>query len=155
IGDGTVKQDQVVLSFFGEEKRELAPAFAEYVNTLVEPLTMKARRYEIAPTFIDERDEARVSSTRLHSIIKEYGLAEIKHHVPEAVFKGSEDMQRGFLQALFTADGSFQDGGPKGGSVRLASNHIPLMEGVQQVLLNFGIASRIYRNRREAGYREL
>lgn len=155
IGDGTVKSDQVVLSFFGDEKRELAPMFAEYVNDLVEPITMSVRKYPVSVLDIAERDEARVQSTRLHSLIAQLGLAENKYHVPEAVFKGTEDMQRGFLQALFTADGSFQDGGEKGGSVRLASNHLPLLEQVQQLLLNFGIASRIYANRRKAGFRNM
>ncbi len=153
IGDGTVKSDSVVLSFFGDEKQELAPVFADYVNALVEPLTANARTYTIRPAVIAERDEARVSSTRLYAIAQEHGLTEIKHRVPENVFRGSEDMQRGFLQALFTADGSFQDGGEKGGSVRLAANALSLLEGVQQILANFGISSRIYRNRRTAGYR--
>ena len=153
VGDGTIKQEGVVLSFFGEEKRELAPVFASYVNDLVAPLTTRARAYTVGVTQVETRDEARVSSTRLHAIIDQYKLAEKKHRVPEAVFKGSEDMQRGFLQALFTADGSFQDGGEKGGTVRLAANDLELLEGVQQLLLNFGIASRIYRDRHQAGYR--
>src|SRR5690606_3723818 len=129
---------------------------AEYVNTLVAPLTLvKNRTYTVGAVEVAERDEVRVGSTRLREIAAQYGLTEIKHRVPEVVFKGSEDMQRGFLQALFTADGSFQDGGEKGGSVRLAANQTELLEGVQQLLLNFGIASRIYRNRRQAGYRQM
>ncbi len=155
IGDGTIKQDEAVLSFFGEEKQELAPMFAGYVNDLVAPLTANKRNYPVGVGQVTDRDEARVSSTRLRAIAEQYGLTEIKHRVPEAVFKGTEDMQRGFLQALFTADGSFQDGGEKGGSIRLAANSIELLEGVQQLLGNFGIASRIYRNRRAAGYRNL
>ncbi|HVU13911.1 MAG TPA: LAGLIDADG family homing endonuclease [Phototrophicaceae bacterium] len=155
IGDGTVKSDEVVLSFFGEEKRELAPLFAEHVNALVEPLTLRARSYNVGVTSVDTRDEARVSSARLHSVAKQYGLTEVKHRVPESVFKGSEAMQRGFLQALFTADGGFQDGAEKGGSIRLAANALDLLEGVQQLLLNFGIASRICKNRRLAGYRQM
>jgi ribonucleotide reductase alpha subunit len=154
IGDGVVKQEQVVLSFFGEEKRVLAGMFATYVNDLVHPLTQRVgRTYEIGVVDIGERDEARVSSTRLWKIADEHGLTEKKHRVPETVYKGSEAMQRGFLQALFTADGSFQDGGEKGATVRLAANDLELLEGVQKLLLNFGIASRIYRFRRQAGYR--
>ncbi len=155
VGDGTVKSDEVVLSFFGEEKQTLAPMFSTYVNDLVAPLTTRTRVYPVGVTQIQERDEARVTSQRLYALATEYGLAEKKHRVPEAVFQGSEEMQRGFLQALFTADGSFQDGGEKGGSVRLAANELELLEGVQQLLMNFGIASRIYRNRRAAGYRML
>ncbi|MBZ0298011.1 MAG: ribonucleoside-diphosphate reductase, partial [Anaerolineae bacterium] len=154
VGDGTVKRDSAVLSFFGEEKRELAPVFAGYVNDLVAPLTHSNRSYEVGVGDVADRDEARVSSTRLHRIAQEYGLAAKKHQVPEVVFQGQEAMQRGFLQALFTADGSFQDGGEKGGSVRLAANTLDLLEDVQRLLSNFGIASRIYRNRRAAGYRQ-
>jgi ribonucleoside-diphosphate reductase alpha chain len=154
VGDGTVKSDEAVLSFFGAEKQELAPIFAEHVNALVKPLTKNQNRtYTVGIGQVIERDEARVSSARLRQIAEQYGLAETKHQVPEAVFQGSEEMQRGFLQALFTADGSFQDGGSKGASVRLAANQIELLEGVQQLLGNFGVVSRIYRNRREAGYR--
>ncbi|MBZ0276400.1 MAG: ribonucleoside-diphosphate reductase [Anaerolineae bacterium] len=155
VGDGTMKQDEVVLSFFGAEKQELAPQFAGYVNELVAPLTARQRVYSVGVTEVANRDEARVSSTRLMSVAREYGLTDSKHIVPDGVYTGTEDMQRGFLQALFTADGSFQDGGEKGGSVRLASSALELLEGVQRLLLNFGIASRIYRNRREAGYREM
>lgn len=155
IGDGTVKKDEVVLSFFGDEKQELAPVFANYVNDIVAPLTATKRVYSVGVGQVAERDEARVSSTRLYAIAEQYGLADVKHGVPEVVFKGTEAMQRGFLQALFTADGSFQDGGEKGASVRLAANQIELLEGVQKLLLNFGIASRIYRNRRQAGYRNM
>ncbi len=155
IGDGTIKQDRAVLSFFGAEKQELAPLFADHVNTLVAPLTATPRTYQVGVVAVQGRDEARVQSERLLSVVEQYGMVEQKHHVPNAVFKGSEAMQRGFLQALFTADGSFQDGGVKGGSVRLACNSVELLEGVQQVLLNFGVASRIYRNRRDAGYRDM
>ena len=155
VGDGAVKSDSAVLSFFGDEKRELAPVFAGYVDALVEPMTATARRYTVGTIEVAGRDEARVESTRLRWLVAQYGLTETKHRVPEAVFQGSEPMQQGFLQALFTADGGFQDGGEKGGSVRLASNHIELLEGVQQLLANFGIAARIYRNRRAPGYRSL
>ncbi len=155
VGDGTIKKDEVVLSFFGEEKQELAPLFADYVNQLVVPLTATNRSYPVGVGQVLERDEARVSSARLYSVMEAHGLTTVKHRVPEQVFQGSEDMQRGFLQALFTADGSFQDGGAKGGSIRLAANQLSLLEEVQQLLGNFSIISRIYPNRREAGYRML
>ncbi len=153
VGDGTLKTDEAVLSFFGDEKRELAPLFAGHVNTLVAPLTRTKREYAIHPTEVIERDEARVSSARLMTIAEAHGLTVEKHRVPESVFTGTKEMQRGFLQALFTADGSVQGNFEKGGSVRLAANSLKLLEGVQQTLLNFGIASRIYQNRRAAGYR--
>ncbi len=155
VGDGTIKQKEVVLSFFGAEKRELAPLFARHVNTLVEPLTAAARRYDIAPVEIVAPDETRIGSTRLYQIIEAHNLTETKPKVPETVLGGSEAIQRGFLQALFTADGTFLDGRAKGGSIRLTSSSLGLLEDVQRLLLNFGIAAHICRQRREAGYREL
>ena len=149
VGDGTVKSDEVVLSFFGEEKRELAPLFADYVNTLVAPRTLNNRVYTVGAYEVAERDEARVGSTRLYSIIQEHGLATVKHRVPEAVFQGTEEMQRGFLQALFTADGCVQQTTSNATVVRLASSHIRLLEEVQQLLSNFGIVSRLFRERRK------
>ena len=73
-----------------------------------------------------------------------------KLQVPPTVSRGSHEMQKGFLLALFTADGSVQ-GTWRKGFVRLTSVSQDLLEGVQRLLLNFGIASHIYKNRREAG----
>lgn len=155
VGDGTIKQDRAVLSFFGAEKQELAPLFASHVNTVVAPLTTTARSYEVGVVAVQGRDEARVQSERLLTLAKHYGLVEKKHRVPEVVFKGSEDMQQGFLQALFTADGSVQHTTTNATTIRLAANSTELLEGVQMLLLNFGIASRIYQNRRPAQERNL
>ena len=155
IGEGTSKHAYTALSFFGAEKQELAPTFAEHANTHVAPTPVTAQPYEVGVVAVAGHDEAHVQSKRLLTLATQYGLTENKHRVPEAVFKGAEAMQRGFLQALFTADGSFQDSGEKGASVRLAANEIELLEGVQQLLLNFGIASRIYRNRRDTDVRAI
>ncbi len=157
VGDGTIKEDRAVLSFFGEEKRELAPMFAEVVNGLVDGMQQIQRSYPVTVVDIAGRDEARVQSSRLKALAITYGLvdSEHKHQVPREVFLGTEAMQRGFLQALFTADGSVVGTPEKGLSVRLAQNNERLLEQVQMLLLNFGIASRIYRNRRRAGYRSM
>lgn len=153
VGDGTVNVVRAVLSFFGDEKRELAPMFADMVTNLVEKPGQR-RAYPVGIVQVDERDEARIASERLRDWVAQYGITEEgKHLVPSAVFAGSEAIQRGFLQALFTADGQVNDGGEKGCSVRLSSSHLPLLKDVQRLLLNFGIASRIYENRRLAGYR--
>ncbi|HLA06412.1 MAG TPA: ribonucleotide reductase N-terminal alpha domain-containing protein, partial [Anaerolineales bacterium] len=155
VGDGTVNVVRAVLSFFGDEKKELAPAFAKMVTNIVERSGQR-RAYPVSATEIIERDEARVSSERLRDWVAQYGITEEnKHFVPSAVFAGSEAIQHGFLQALFTADGQVNDGGEKGCSVRLSSSHLPLLKDVQRLLLNFGVASRIYENRRLAGYRSM
>ena len=155
VGDGTIKADRAVLSFFGEEKRNLAPLFAEAVGRKVEGLQKLDRDYPVGVVQVKGRDEARVSSKRLLQIAKEYGLLEDKHRISDEILAASEEFQRGFLQALFTADGSVQGGSAKGVSVRLAQSDLPLLERVQQMLLNFGTVSRIYQNRRRATMKEL
>ena len=155
LGDGTVKADRAVLPFFGEEKRELALLFAEMVGRKVEGLQKRDRDYPVGVVEVKGRDEARVPSKRLLEIAREYGLLEDKHRISDEILAASEDFQRGFLQALFTADGSVQGTNAKGVSIRLAQSDLQVLEGVQQMLLNFGIASRIYRNRRRAMVKEL
>ncbi|MEX1068518.1 MAG: LAGLIDADG family homing endonuclease, partial [Patescibacteria group bacterium] len=154
VGDGTMTAIRAVLSFFGSEKQELAAVFAQAVTGLVEKEGQR-RAYPVGVTEIADRNEARVSSERLLEWAKQQGLGENKFVVPSSVFSGGEEMQRGFLQALFTADGQANDGGEKGCSVRLSSSHLPLLKDVQRLLLNFGIASRIYQERRRAGIRPM
>ena len=149
VGDGTVKSDRVVLSFFGDEKQKLAPMFAEMVNRKVEGLQKLDREYHVGVVRIKGRDEARVSAKRLLAIAREFGLLEDKHQVPDEILTASEQFQKGFLQALFTADGSVQGRTAKGISVRLAQSDLGTLERVQQMLLNFGVASRIYKDRRK------
>ena len=156
VGDGTLKKERAVLSFFGE-KRELAPKFAAMVQVIVPPPIGLRKHYTIGACDVAGRDETRVSSTRFGQIAVQCGLEHgNKHVVPDIVFQGTKSMQKGFLQALFTADGSVGRGrGVHGTTVRLTSIAYDMLVDVQRLLLNFGIASRIYANRRKASMRML
>jgi len=156
VGDGYLnirRAGSVALCFFGSEQA-IAPRFTEACNRLVSMLGRQDRAYPIGIQSIKERNESRVESTRLLSLIDPELLTN-KLQIPPSVFKGSQSMQKGFLSALFTADGSVQGTLEKGLSIRLTSVSQTLLEGVQRLLLNFGIASCIYKNRRDAGIREL
>ena len=95
---------------------------------------------------------ARVASKGLSDALARYDLtaASKTSGVPVAICAGSEELQRGFLQALFTADGHVSGTTEKGVSVRLTSVSLPLLKDVQRLLLNFGIASRVYAERHAA-----
>ncbi|MFB6308500.1 MAG: LAGLIDADG family homing endonuclease, partial [Haloarculaceae archaeon] len=163
VGDGHLKdgEQRAVLNFYDEDA-EISEQFADDVNEVVRAPAGNAD-YEIGVSEIDRGDdyrgpqaiEQRVRSERLYEYAEQAGLAEEKLQVPDAVMRGSEEMARGFLQALFTADGSVQGTVEKGVSVRLWSRDADLLGEVQQLLLNFGIASKVYENREEAGTREL
>lgn len=153
VGDGHFNRSKkcAVLSFFGEEKRELAPVFAKFVNQMVANNTTQtcSRTYTINVCEVAGRDEARVSSQRLSVLMQNAGLRIGKKlTVPASVWDGNADMQRGFLQGLFTADGHVAGTPEKGVSVRLTSVSPSLLKDVQLLLLNFGIISRVYKNRR-------
>lgn len=152
VGDGTMTSGKAVLSFFGEEAA-LAPGLARHVTELTAPLTMAARAYQNSAVEIAGRGEARVQSERLYRLAEEAGpgAGEEKLRVPSSVWRGSEQMQRGFLQAIFTADGTVHVDPVKGNHIRLTSVSERLLVDVQRLLLNFGIASTLYRNRRAAG----
>jgi ribonucleoside-diphosphate reductase alpha chain len=149
IGDGHIRADgRAILGFSGDEKRELAPLFAEHVNEMLG--SHPGDRYHVRPVAIRSRDEARIGSVRLgRRALDAYGLTAATRlaGIPDPVLTGSEALQRGFLQALLTAGGHVS-GSPAGGvSVRLASISAPLLRDVQRMLLNFGIASRLYVDR--------
>ncbi len=152
VGDGHLKTDgRAVLTFFGDEKRELAPLFAGYVNELIG--SRPGDRYHLSANDIVGRDEARIGSTRLARLVSErYGMTPALKlvGVPSRVLSGAESLQQGFLQALFTADGHVSGSTEKGISVRLTSISLPLLGDVQRMLLNFGIASRLYAARHPA-----
>jgi ribonucleoside-diphosphate reductase alpha chain len=75
--------------------------------------------------------------------------------VPESLFRVPREAVVGFLQGLFSADGSVQiNPGKQDATVRLASSSKGLLQDVQLLLLNLGIYGRIHK-RREAGQKEL
>ncbi|MFB6109898.1 MAG: LAGLIDADG family homing endonuclease, partial [Halodesulfurarchaeum sp.] len=163
VGDGHLKEgeERAVLNFYDEDAT-ISEQFAEDVNEIVR----ESRRnggYEVGVSEISRSDdyrgaravEQRVRSTRLYEYAAEAGLAEEKLQVPEAVMRGSEEMARGFLRALFTADGGVQGTIEKGVSVRLRSPSTELLRDVQRLLVNFGVFSRIHENRHEAGQQEM
>ncbi|HMB45805.1 MAG TPA: ribonucleotide reductase N-terminal alpha domain-containing protein, partial [Candidatus Methanoperedens sp.] len=64
--------------------------------------------------------------------------------VPESIFTAPKGAVIGFLQGLFTADGTVNFVEDKSSYVRLTSISRELLKEVQILLLNYGIKSRIY-----------
>jgi len=158
VGDGyinTKRAGSATLCFFGREQ-VIAQRFAAAVNRLVSSpeIVKHTRHYPVGVIKIKGREESRVESVRLLRLV-DPELLKDKLQVPSSVFKGNCSMQKGFLSALFTADGSVQGTIEKGVSIRLTSISQKLLEDVQRLLLNFGIVSCIYKNRREAGMHTL
>jgi ribonucleoside-diphosphate reductase alpha chain len=150
VADGHVNHhdNRAVLDLDAQD-RELAPAFAQSVASAIPT----SQRYP-APSVVavPSQERVQIRSRRLLEKLVELGFdpAE-KHTIPAVVWQGSEAMVRGFLQALFTADGTVQSSSGSRFSVRLTSTNLRFLKDVQILLAHFGIASRIYENRRPEG----
>jgi ribonucleoside-diphosphate reductase alpha chain len=144
IGDGTMTKDvQDVIFYFGnEEKKELLPIFKSYLDKLNEK--------EVKP--IEDKTETRLKySSKIAKMFFDLGIKPVssdKKEVPKSIFLADEESVKHFLSALFGADGSVQGSKEKGISIRLASNSSKLLKQVQVLLLQFGIVSKLYEERR-------
>ena len=146
-GDGHIDSRSAVLSFYGEDHK-LGQVMSDAVQSVVAGTGERPNRYYGTNMHVTDKGRGMIASTRLRSVAADFGLREKDwHRVPDVVYRGTEAMQRAYLQALFGADGTVTDIVEKGISVRLNSSYPELLEGVQRLLLNFGIASRIYHRR--------
>ena len=75
----------------------------------------------------------------------------INKGVPESIFSAPKETVGGFMQGLFSADGTVRNSLKSSSDwVALTSKSLKLLKSVQIILLNFGIKSRIFdRSRKE------
>jgi ribonucleoside-diphosphate reductase alpha chain len=157
VGDGHINRgsnnDRAVLSFYDQD-RVFAPEFENYVNNIIRPSTNN-RDYHVGMVNIESRNCITIASERLKEFAASYDLVEEKLKVPDNVFAGTMEMQKGFLQALFEADGTVLKSEGSRYAVRLGSISLDLLKEVQALLLNFGIYSTVYQSRKKAGIKML
>jgi ribonucleoside-diphosphate reductase alpha chain len=122
-----------------EEGMALGRLVVSYINNGNNILnyTNDAKNFEYSCTeTIDGNNATMETNMRGQSLVEERVM------VPDPVFEGSMEMQKGFLQALF-------EDAQSGNSVRIESARSSFLKQVQMLLLNFGIFSRVYKNQEE------
>lgn len=149
IGDGWIRDDNhaCVAFSFGRDDREIL----DYLK----PILNRMCGYEVEG-IMREREVFHLAygSRQVVDFFKKLGV-KIKgandKEVPETLFTAPEEAVTGFLQALFSADGTVRSN-PKPNSewVALTSKSKKLLQGVQLLLLNMGIKSSIYDRSRKA-----
>lgn len=72
--------------------------------------------------------------------------------VPFSIYTAPKEAVIGFLEGVFTADGTANFKAKFSSYVRLTAKSLKLLKGVQQLLLNLGIRSRIYDRFRKGRY---
>lgn len=154
LGDGTLKQDKAVLSFWTRAQAangdpfprcgvmEAAFAFAQ---------TQPHRSDFTGWSVVSGRNEWRMSLGALKTLCRDLGMAPGRKRITPEVERCSSEFSRGLLGGLFDADGSVQGSQAKGVSIRLAQSDLETLRAVQRMLLRHGIAATIYAGRRQAG----
>jgi len=130
---------------FGDEERELEPAFRERIRRWTGVRGTRTER----PGRVQL-----IYRSGLYYFLRSLGLVTEdgkSNRVPEAIWKAPRDAVVGFLQAVFTADGTVNRvDSARTCTARLASSEPEFLREVQILLSNFGIVSKL-RLRRRAG----
>lgn len=151
IGDGTLKTDKAVLSVWIPQGSGSGSVMLE-VSSMIKATTDAKLTTWIS---IAQRNEYRLSNAYIKSLAKDLGMSKGNKTITGVMEKASSEFNRGLLRGLFDADGSVQGSQVKGVSVRLSQSNLSLLQAAQRILLRLGIASCIYKNRRQAGYKYL
>ena len=173
VGDGTIKKDGAVLSVWeparavGDDTLSTSRAASNGIAVAAFAATANMpKRSDFQGWFDVARNdpitgqrtvsERRMKFTALTRLAREFGLTPGNKTTTSEIERTSSDFHSGFLRGLFDADGSVQGVRNKGAlSIRLAQSDLSALQATQRMLLRLGIASTIYRHRREAGKKQL
>lgn len=150
----------VVVSLWNND-RVLAPQLVAYINNLLAisniATTSLKKSHVVSAVAVPARNMLSIASDLLARHLEFYGFnKESKLRVPEVIWQGTEECVKGYLSALFQADGTINIGGEKNTScsIRLASSYPELLKDVQTLLANFGVFCTINK-RRDASMRNV
>ncbi len=140
IGDGWIskKHNQIGLVFAREDeeaKKLLQTIFEKYCNRKI-----KTIKYDNGCVQI------RSSSKYVVEFFSKLGVkpAGEQRELPNSLFTATEDAVIGFLEGLFSSDGTIALGSKSRNYARINSSSLKLLKQVQLLLLNFGMRSSIY-----------
>jgi ribonucleoside-diphosphate reductase alpha chain len=160
IGDGCITSlnetnidgDQRRVGFLNMSKEE-EPVLQwanEYINTSLRPQwgehQKKGQVRENATTM-----RVSVGSPRILTLMEQFAVLDkgCEHKkLKDAAFRLNREEQAALIRGLFTADGCVANYGEKSQYAALDSCSEELLQQVQLLLLNFGIKSKLYTNRR-------
>ncbi|MBI2295049.1 MAG: hypothetical protein HYU76_03170 [Betaproteobacteria bacterium] len=160
IGDGSLKEDNAVLTVWDPQARReangnwiLSPGVTSMMQAVEQAVRSLPHRSDFRgwQSMVAGRKEIRLSLTALRDLALSLGMRAGAKRITEQMERGSSDFCRGLLRGLFDTDGSIQGTQAKGVSVRLTQIDLENLKSVQRILVRLGIASTIYRNRKPAG----
>lgn len=151
VGDGwlrNAKNEERVGFVFGNDDRRIFEYLKPIINSMYgKDIKEVVRKNKVIHLSYHSREFA--------EFFMRLGVKPVKaqeKEVPESIYTGTKEAVIGFLQGLFSSDGTISTHDKnKTYYIRLTSKSEKLLKGVQMLLLNLGIKSKIYnrhRNRR-------
>jgi len=123
------------------------PCYFETVLTAFDDVVGGARYVYERPirsgSLLFELDIQNLSAVKDSPLAELVGLGSEEKHVPELIWRAGIELKRVFLQALFEGDGSCSALPRKSVQVSYSTRSRHLARDVQQLLLEFGVVSRI------------
>ncbi|MBI2664837.1 hypothetical protein HYX10_05875 [Candidatus Woesearchaeota archaeon] len=118
-----------------EARKIIQPIFEKYCNREIREVNYPNGCVQI-----------RSSSKYVIDFFKKLGVknANVEREVPEALFTATEEAVVGFLEGLFSSDGTIGMGTKSRNYIRLNSSSLKFIKQVQLLLLNLGIKSTLY-----------
>lgn len=144
LGDGCISQGVFTLTM-GHDERKIVTEASHIINIL------KLFTHKTHPRHTDTGWRVTTSTTNIITLLSNYGVFDKgsdKKQFTDNVFTLNKTCQIALLRGLFTADGTVANYSDKSQYVSLDSTSLTLLEQTQMLLLNFGIVSKIYKNRR-------
>ena len=149
LGEGELRKENKncrVGFTFSKNDQQLLKHFKEILDQMygrdIKPIKKKNDTFHLSyhsKFFLDFLKKLGVKATQSSS-----------KEVPSSVFTANKEAVTGFLQGLFTADGTVSNDKNKGNYyVCLTSKSLTLLKQVQMLLINLGIKSRIYNRTRK------
>ncbi len=145
VGDGCISTNTVSAIYGSKvEQDELLPKHREFVTEI---LNGQAPKVSIQS---NGTAQLRVTRGAFARFIESLGVKAVRSAdktVPWSIEQAPADIAGAFLQGLFDADGTVVFNESKGHYVGLGSTSKELLQGVQRLLSQFGVSSRIYRTK--------
>lgn len=158
-GDGCFSGKNAFIDIW-ESDFELSDTLLKIVNEQRELYKLNNRN-DLGWVVQDHGSKKRIGGTNFNKVIKrilqKQPTSDLKKMVPEVVWKGTKEMVAGYIAGMIVSDGTVSCSGKHKKntvSLRISQVNRDLLEDIQNLLMGFGIVSKIYRRTEEA-YRKL
>lgn len=157
VGDGWVlkalpcRNTHEVGLLFGRDDKDAMEVVTSFLNEQDVPFSMKRQTGSVG----ESPDYLRIHRKTIWEAMSmwacEPGSKAPTKRVMDSVFRSTRKEQLAFLAGLFSADGTFNIQPKKNVDARFGSTSLELLRDVQALLLNLGVNSTIYKDRKPNG----